>query len=78
MTNNQYYIIPISALSILDCADIVGDSRNLRKNINETSFVVKTKVEIIDCEHLKSYIPYSHSEILAIMDTTEWGVINAL
>lgn len=74
--NRQYIIFPVSELSKVDFNEVSETSaQTVRKSINETKTFVKwdgaTPSFVSSMSNVEG--PYSHAEMLQILDTSEWN-----
>ncbi len=69
---NEYYILPVALLNLLDEEEVVESLETVRYNLNKTKFVCKTKIGIMNAPFMNPNTAYSHSEILAEMSKPEW------
>jgi len=73
--NRNYMIFPVDQVSAIDFSEVLETSEDtLRKSLDETKTFVKWNGEQPICVYLLTNTegPYTHSEILAIMDTSAW------
>lgn len=70
---NQYYILEIGLLMLLNDSDAVGELGTERRNIAGTKFIMKTKDGLIDVANLSEHTPLSHEEALVEMNKPEWN-----
>lgn len=73
--NRQYIIFNVSELSAINFADVLETSAStVSKSVNGTKTYVKWENEMPEC--IQSLTtkegPYTHSEILEILNTEEW------
>jgi len=69
---NQYYILEIGLLYLLDREDVVQSLGSETKNNNETKFVMKTKDGLIDVEELSEYTALTREQVLDEIRKPEW------
>jgi len=68
-------IFPVDQVSAIDFSEVLETSEDtIRKSLDETKTFVKWNGEQPSCVASLTGTegPYTHSEILAIMDTAEW------
>ena len=73
--DRNYMIFPVDQVSAIDFNEVLETSQDtLRKSVDETKTFVKWEGEQPICVYLLSGTegPYTHSEILSIMDTSAW------
>jgi hypothetical protein len=73
--NRNYMIFPVNQLNNIDFSQVLETSEEtIRKSVDETKTFVKWDGSQPDCISLLTNTegPYTHSEILAIMDTSAW------
>ena len=70
---NQYYILEIGLLMLLESSNVVGSSDTVRKNIEKTKFILKTKDGLVDIPELSEYTSINHSEVLLEVSKPEWN-----
>jgi hypothetical protein len=79
--NRQYIIFNVSELSAINFEDVLETSENtLLRSVDGSKTFVKWENEMPEC--LQNLItkkgPYTHSEILQILETKEWKPNNSL
>jgi hypothetical protein len=70
---NQYYILEIGLLMLLESSNVVGSSDSVRRNILGTKFVLKTKDKLVDIPELSGHTVLTHSEAKIEMSNPEWS-----
>lgn len=75
-TNREYMIFNVSEIDNIDFTQVLETSKEtVRKSVDETKTFVKWEGAIIPptVASLTTKVgPYTHSEILTILDTSEW------
>lgn len=71
---NEYYILAVGQLNLLEHNDIVESSETVRWNNNQTKFVCKTKLGVVDAPFMIPNNKYTHAEIIAEITKPEWTV----
>jgi hypothetical protein len=69
---NQYYILPIAQLNLLENSEVVETPETARFSLNGQKVVCKTKVGIINPPFMNPNTAYTHAEILVEMAKTAW------
>jgi hypothetical protein len=81
-TNTYYVIINHDEISSIDFSQtLINESKTVRTSLDKTKILIKYQSEIIpssimNC--LSTSQPYNHEEILAIMNTPEWTLIEPI
>jgi hypothetical protein len=70
---NQYYILPIAQLNLLDNSEVVETPATARLSNNKQQVVCKTKVGVVNPPFMNPNTAYTHAEILAEMAKTAWA-----
>lgn len=70
---NDYYILSSGQLNFLEHSEIVENVNSIRWNNNNTKFVVKTKIGIVDAPFMIPQKKFTHSEILIELKKAEWS-----
>ena len=70
---NQYYIVEIGLLILLNDNNVVEGLGTERRNIAGTHFIMKTKDGLIDVPELSEHTPLSHQEAKIEMNKPEWS-----
>jgi hypothetical protein len=81
LENRRYIIFNISELNIINFEQVLETSKDtVLKSVDGTKTFVKWEGEMPTCvQNLTTKEgPYSHSEILQILDTDEWAQKNPL
>ena len=79
VTDRIYIIFPVDQLSAIDFSEVLETSEEtIRKSVDETKTFVKWNGEQPICVYLLTNTegPYTHSEILSIMNTSAWTDLN--
>ena len=73
--DRNYMIFPVNQLNNIDFSQVLETSeQTIRKSVDETKTFVKWEGSQPDCISLLTNTegPYTHSEILVIMASSEW------
>jgi hypothetical protein len=79
--NRQFMVFNVSELSAINFNEVLETSQNTTlKSVNNTKALVKWEGEIpLSVKNLTTKEgPYTYQEILNILETQEWKVINLL
>ena len=71
---NQYYILEIGLLMLLNNTDVVEDLGDERRNLAGTKFLMKTKDGLVDIPELSEYTALSHEQALRGTRGSEWNI----
>ena len=69
---NEYYILAVGQLNLLEHNDIVGTVETVRWNNNQTKFVCKTRIGVVNAPFMIPQKKYTHDEIRVEMTKPEW------
>jgi hypothetical protein len=69
---NQYYILEIGLLMLLNRDDVVENLGTEKRNVAGTKFIMKTRDGISDVVDLSGHTPLSHDEAKIEMRKPEW------
>lgn len=69
---NEYYILTSGQLNLLEHNDIVESTNDVRWNNNQTKFVCKTRIGVVDAPCMIPQKKFSHAEIIIEMEKPEW------
>jgi hypothetical protein len=64
--NNQYYVITKAQLDLCSHEDVVGD-RNKLEPLSDGNYIIKTKVGVVNCEHMAGNTPLTQKEAQAYL-----------
>jgi len=70
---NQYYILEIGLLMLLESSNVVQSLGTERRNIAGTKFVLKTNDGLVDIPELSGHTPLSQEEIKIKLNEPEWS-----
>ena len=69
---NDYYILSSGQINLLEHNEVVEGALTVRWNNNQTKFVCKTKIGIVDAPFMIPQKKFTHSEILIELKKAEW------
>ena len=68
---NIYYIISEEEKHLCDCEDVVENNSELSP-LKNGSYVIKTRIGIVNCEELSGVTSYTREEILTELSKAEY------
>jgi hypothetical protein len=72
MLNNEYYILAIGQLNLLENSEIVESLETVRYNLAGNKFVCKTKRGIVNPPFMNPNIALTHDEVIIEMRKSTW------
>ena len=75
---NQYYILEIGLLILLNRDDVVQSQGTARRIIDRTRFLMKTTDGLVDVPELSEHTPRSHEEIKTYLNNPVNGFVTEI
>ena len=69
---NDYYILAIGQLNLLERSEIVENLQTVRYNLAGNKFLVKTKLGVSNTQFMNPNLKLTHSEVLIELAKAEW------
>ncbi len=70
---NQYYILEIGLLMLLESSNVVGNADSVRRSPDKTKFILKTRDGLVDIPELSGHTPLSAEQLEAKLNEPEWS-----